>query len=397
MANASSRPRVVIASAVRTPIGKFKGAFSGMPAPKLGAVAIRAAVQRAGLEPGQVSELFFGCVLQAGLYQAPARQALIHGGVPSSVSATTINMVCGSGMKAMAEGVRAIEHDPQAVIVAGGMENMTRAPYYLPEARLGLGLGHAEVRDAMVTDGLWDPYNDFHMGVAGERIAQKLGITRQDVDAFALRSHQRAHGATTSGRFAKEIVPVEVEQRGKPLRVENDEGIRPDTSLDSLAKLKPAFQKDGVLTAGNASQISDGASATVLMSEGQAAELGVKPLACIVDFCSFAVPPEDVMFAPIPCVQKLLKRTGLRIADFDLVEHNEAFSSASVGVRSELGIPDEVFNIHGGAVALGHPIGCSGNRIVVTLLHSMLARDARRGLATLCIGGGDAMAMVLER
>jgi acetyl-CoA C-acetyltransferase len=390
------RSRVVVASAARTPIGKFKGSFRDTPAPKLGSAAVREALRRARLEPAQVSELFFGSVIQAGLGQNPARQVLLGAGIPASVSATTINMVCGSGLKSIAEGVRAIEHDPQAVVVAGGTENMTRAPYLLPNARLGLGLGDQKVVDSMIHDGIWDAYHDFHMGVAGELIAKKLGITRQDVDRFALRSHTLADEATRSGRFAQEIVPVEVQLDGKPARVERDEGIRP-SSLEQLARLKPAFRPDGVLTAGNASQISDGASATVLLHEARARELGIEPLGTIVDFCSFAVPPEEVMFAPIPCTQKLLRRTGLAMKDIGLVEHNEAFSSASVGVQRELGVPDDIFNIHGGAVALGHPIGCSGNRIVTTLLHSMVERDVHRGLATLCIGGGDAMSIILER
>jgi len=389
--------RVVVASAVRTPIGKFKGAFTDLPAPRLGAVGVKEALVRAQVQPDQVSELFFGCVIQAGLYQNPARQVVIFSGIPESVSGTTVNMVCGSGMKAMAEGVRAIEKDPDAIIVAGGMENMTRAPYLLPRARMGHGLGHQEVLDSMITDGLWDIYNDFHMAIGGERIAEKLGLTREEIDAYALRSHQRAHQATESGRSRKEIVPVAVEQKGKKVLVEKDEGIRADSTAEKLASLPPVFKEGGVLTAGNSSQISDGASATVLMSERKAKDLGIDPLGTIVDLCSQAVRPEDVMFAPIPCVRKLMTRTGLKIPDFELVEHNEAFSSASVGVRQELDIPWDVFNIHGGAVALGHPIGCSGNRIVVTLLHSMIERDVHRGLATLCIGGGDAMAMVLER
>jgi len=267
----------------------------------------------------------------------------------------------------------------------------------MPRARQGFNLGHAEVLDSMITDGLWDIYNDFHMAIGGEIIAERLGLTREMCDEYALRSQTLANKATDSGRFAKEIVPVEVEAHGKKVKVDRDEGLRPDTSPAALAKLPPAFKKDGVLTAGNSSQISDGASATVLMSERRALDVGVEPLGTIGDFCSQAVKPEEVMFAPIPCVRKLMKRTGLAIDDFGMVEHNEAFSSASVGVRRELGIRWELFNICGGAVALGHPIGCSGNRIVVTLLHSMKERDVSRGLATLCIGGGDAMAMVLER
>ena len=300
-------------------------------------------------------------------------------------------------MKAIAEGVRAIEDDPDAIVVAGGTENMTRAPYLLPRGRQGFNLGHAEVLDSMITDGLWDIYNDFHMAIGGEIIAERLGLSREVCDEYALRSQTLANKATESRRFAKEIVPVETDLKGKGVVVERDEGIRPDTTKEALAKLPAVFKDGGVLTAGNSSQISDGASATVLMSEHKAREIGTEPLGTIGDFCSQAVKPEDVMFAPIPCVRKLMKRTGLAIDDFDLVEHNEAFSSASVGVRRELGIPWEIFNICGGAVALGHPIGCSGNRIVVTLLHSMREKDAHRGLATLCIGGGDAMAMVLER
>jgi len=393
----TSKTKVVIAGAARTPIGKFKGAFSEVPAPRLGAVAVKEAIRRAKIEPKDVGEVFFGCVIQAGLYQNCARQVVIFSGIPESVSGTTLNMVCGSGMQAIAQGVRAIQDDPEAIVVAGGTENMTRAPYLLPRGRQGFNLGHAEVLDSMITDGLWDVYNDFHMAMGGEIIAERLHLTREMCDDYALRSQSFALKATESGRFAKEIAPVELEVRGKKVVVDRDEGIRPDTTLAALARLPSVFKEGGVLTAVNSSQISDGASATVLMSDAKARDLGVEPLGTIGEFCSQAVKPEDVMFAPIPCVRKLMKRTGLRIGDFDLVEHNEAFSSASVGVRKELDIPWDVFNLCGGAVALGHPIGCSGNRIVVTLLHSMKEKDVHRGLATLCIGGGDAMAMVLER
>ncbi len=393
----ASNTKVVVAGAARTPIGKFKGAFSEIPAPRLGAVAAKEAMRRARIEPQDVTELFFGCVIQAGLYQNCARQVVIFSGIPESVSGTTLNMVCGSGMKAIAYGVRTIEDDPEAIVVAGGTENMTRAPYLLPRGRQGFNLGHGEVLDSMITDGLWDIYNDMHMAIGGEIIAERLHLTRQVCDEYAMRSQTLALKATESGRFAKEIAPVEVKREGKRVLVARDEGIRPDTTLEALARLPPVFKKNGVLTAGNSSQISDGASATVLMSERKAKEIGVDPLGTIGDFCSQAVKPEEVMFAPIPCVRKLMKRTGFKLDDFELVEHNEAFSSASVGVRKELDIPWDVFNLCGGAVALGHPIGCSGNRIVVTLLHSMKERDVHRGLATLCIGGGDAMAMVLER
>ncbi len=392
----ASDTKVVIAGGARTPIGKFKGAFSDLPAPRLGAVAVKEALRRASVEPKDVSELYFGCVIQAGLYQNCARQVVIYSGIPESVSGTTLNMVCGSGMQAIAQGVRKVREDPEAIVVAGGTENMTRAPYLLPRGRMGFNLGHAEVLDSMITDGLWDVYNDFHMAMGGEIMAERLHLTREMCDEYALRSQSLALKATETGRFAKEIVPVHLEGKGKKI-VDRDEGIRPDTSLEALSKLPTVFKKDGVLTAGNCSQISDGASATVLMSEAKAREVGVDPLGTIGEFCSQAVKPEEVMFAPIPCVKKLMKRTGFRMDDFELVEHNEAFSVASVGVRRELDIPWDVFNLCGGAVALGHPIGCSGNRIVVTLLHSMKEKDVHRGLATLCIGGGDAMAMVLER
>lgn len=391
------RSRVVVAGAARTPIGKFKGAFSDVPAPRLGAVAVKEALRRAGVEPQDVTELFFGCVIQAGLYQNCARQVVIYSGIPESVSGTTLNMVCGSGMQAIAQGIRKIHEDPEAIVVAGGTENMTRAPYLLPRGRQGFNLGHAEVLDSMITDGLWDVYNDFHMAMGGEIMAERLHITREECDEYALRSQTFALKATESGRFAKEIAPVTLEGKGKKLVVDRDEGIRPDTTLAALAKLPTVFKEDGVLTAGNCSQISDGASATVLIGEAKAKEIGVDPLGTIGEFCSQAVKPEDVMFAPIPCVKRLMKRTGFTMDDFGLVEHNEAFSVASVGVRKELDIPWDVFNLCGGAVALGHPIGCSGNRIVVTLLHSMKEKGVHRGLATLCIGGGDAMAMVLER
>ncbi len=392
-----SKTQVVVAGAARTPIGKFKGAFSEMPAPRLGAVAVQEALRRASIEPKDVSELFFGCVIQAGLYQNCARQVVIYSGIPERVSGTTLNMVCGSGMQAIAQGVRKIQEDPEAIVVAGGTENMTRAPYLLPRGRQGFNLGHAEVLDSMITDGLWDVYNDFHMAMGGEIMAERLHLTREMCDEYALRSQTLALKATESGRFAKEIAPVTLEREDKKVVVSRDEGIRPDTTLAALARLPTVFKEDGVLTAGNCSQISDGASATILMSEAKAREIGVDPLGMIGDFCSQAVKPEEVMFAPIPCVKKLMKRTGFHMDDFELVEHNEAFSVASVGVRRELDIPWDVFNLCGGAVALGHPIGCSGNRIVVTLLHSMKEKDVHRGLATLCIGGGDAMAMVLER
>ena len=392
-----SKTPVVVAGAARTPIGKFKGAFSELPAPRLGAIAVKEALRRCNVAPRDVTELFFGCVIQAGLYQNCARQVVIYSGIPESVSGTTLNMVCGSGMQAIAQGVRKIQADPEAIVVAGGTENMTRAPYLLPRGRMGFNLGHAEVLDSMITDGLWDVYNDFHMAMGGEIMAERLHLTREMCDEYALRSQTLALKATESGRFAKEIAPVTTAVKVMLVAVDRDEGVRPDTTLEALARLPSVFKTNGVLTAGNCSQISDGASATILMSDAKAREIGVDPLGTVGDFCSQAVKPEEVMFAPIPCVKKLMQRTGFTMDDFGLVEHNEAFSVASVGVRRELDIPWEVFNLCGGAVALGHPIGCSGNRIVVTLLHSMREKGVHRGLATLCIGGGDAMAMVLER
>jgi len=389
---------IVIASGVRTPIGRFNGSFSNYSGQKLGAVAIREAVSRAGIEPELVDEVIMGTVVSAGLGQNPARQAAIYADIPVKAGAFTVNKVCGSGLKAVMVAASEIKAGDAEVIVAGGMENMTMAPYVLDKARAGYRLGDGKLKDTMVFDGLWDIYNNFHMGMTGEIIAEKFDIAREDIDALAYSSHMKAAKATEEGKFKDEIIPVEVPQRkGDPVTLDTDEGIRADTSLEKLAKLKPVFKEGGVVTAGNASQISDGGAATVIMSKDKADELGVKPLATIRDYNFQGVEPELVMYAPIPTVKSLLEKTDLKVEDMDLFEHNEAFASASVAVQREFNVPDDKFNVHGGAVALGHPIGCSGTRVLITLLYAMIDQDAHRGLATLCLGGGNAVAMIVER
>jgi acetyl-CoA C-acetyltransferase len=389
---------IVIVSAVRTAIGRFGGTLKDMPASKLGAVAVKEAIERANIKPDQVDEVLMGNVVQAGQGQNPARQASIHAEVPTSKAATTINKVCGSSLKAVMIGAAEIKADDFDIIVAGGMENMNMCPFYLKQARYGYRLGDNNLVDGMVYDGLWDVYNDFHMGNTGEIVADKFNIPRERIDEFALRSHKLAAAAANDGKFKDEIVPVEIPQRkGDPVKFEKDEGVREDSSLEALARLKPVFKKDGVVTAGNASQISDGGSATVIMKQSKADELGIKPLAKIVDYNTGGVEPELVMYAPIPTVKALFEKTGFTINDIDLFEHNEAFSSASVAVQQEIDVPDSKFNVNGGAVALGHPIGCSGTRVLTTLIYAMQDRKAHRGLATLCLGGGNAVAMIIER
>jgi len=385
---------VVIAGACRTPIGKYGRAFRNVEAVKLGSIVVAEAVKRAGLIPADVEEVILGNVIQAGLGQNPARQAALLGGLPDRVGAVTINKVCASGMKSVAIAADAIKAGSAEVIVAGGMESMSRAPYLVKEARWGIGYNHVQFLDAMVHDGLWDAYNQFHMGITGEIVAERYKVSREDQDAFALESHRRAAKATLDGKFKDEIVPVDVPGQA---RVELDEGIRQDTSMEKLAKLPPVFQQGGTVTAGNASQLSDGGSAMVVLSRDAADRHGVRPLARIVDYVTAGVKPELVMEAPIPAVRKLLKKTGLTVEDFDLFEHNEAYAAASVAVMRELGLPYDRFNVNGGAVALGHPLGCSGARILTTLIYAMRDRGAKRGLATLCLGGGNAMAMVIER
>ncbi|MGD9962897.1 MAG: acetyl-CoA C-acyltransferase [Thermoplasmata archaeon] len=387
----------VIVSATRTAVGKFGGGLKDVPATKIGAVVVGEAVRRAGLAPGDIEECIMGNVLPAGLGQNPARQAAIWGGLPDTVSALTINKVCGSGMKAVMLASDAILAGREKVIVAGGMENMSSAPYLLEKARFGMKMFDSQVVDCMVRDGLWDVFNDFHMGNTGEIVAQRHNITRQEADAFALRSHQHALVAIKAGAFDKEIVPVEVPSKKGPVKFVTDEGPREDTSLESLAKLKPVFRKDGILTAGNSSSINDGASALVVMDSDLASEKGVRPLVRVVDYATAGTKPELLMEAPIDAVKKIMDRNSLTIDDIDLFEHNEAFSTASIAVQRSLGVPEERFNVNGGAVALGHPIGCSGARVLTTLIYAMDAKGAKRGLATLCLGGGNAVAMLVEK
>lgn len=389
----------VILSAVRTPVGKFLGGLSPVAATKLGAVAVRAAVERAGIDPNLVDEIIMGNVLPAGLGQNPARQAGLYGGLNNRVAAMTINKVCGSGLKSVALADQAIRLGEAEVEVAGGMESMSNAPYLLKGARTGFRLGHAQAVDSMIYDGLWDIYEDFHMGVTGELVAEKYKISREEQDKFAFESHQKAVRAMNAGYFDSQIVAVEVPaKKGQTVSITKDESPRADTSIEALAKLKPAFKKDGTVTAGNAPGTNDGAAALVLTSEKNASKLGKKPIARVVAQATSGVEPKWVMMAPVEAVEKLLKKTGWdRDKDVDLVELNEAFSVQALAVIRELKLNPEKTNVNGGAVALGHPIGASGARILVTLLHEMERRNAKRGIAALCLGGGNAVALAVER
>jgi len=390
--------QAVIVSAARTAIGKFLGALSGHSAPQLGAIAIQAALERSGLEPGQVDEVIMGNVLQAGVGQNPARQAALKAGFDPSIAAFTVNKVCGSGLKAVALATQAIRAGDGTAYVAGGMESMTNAPYMVRNARTGIRLGHGQIEDTMVADGLWDVYEDFHMGNTAELVAREYDVTRRAQDEFAAQSHRKAAAAAAAGKFDREIVPVEIPQRkGDPIVFRTDEGVRADSSADGLAKLRPAFAKDGSVTAGNASQISDGGAAVVVMEEEKAKSLGLKPLARITGYATGGVEPKWVMMAPVEAVKKLNAKRGTTVKDYDLVELNEAFSSQACAVIRELKFDADKVNVNGGAVALGHPIGASGCRILVTLLHAMQDRGARTGLATLCLGGGNAVALSVER
>ena len=388
----------VILSAVRTAIGKFQGALSPLSAVDLGACVVREAVARAGIEPGQVDEIIMGNVVSAGLGQNPARQAGLKGGLNPRVAAMTINKVCGSGLKAVALAAQAVETGNSEMVVAGGMESMSNCPYLLPELRRGLRLGDGKVLDSMVHDGLWDAFEDFHMGMTGELVAEKYQITRQRQDAYALESHLRAADAIRSCRFKSQIVPVAIRQnKGEPAMFDTDESPRADTSLDALAKLGPVFKKDGTVTAGNAPGTNDGAAALVVTSLEKARELGKEPLARIVGQAVSGVEPRWVMMAPVDAVRKLLENTGWKLPEVELVELNEAFAVQAVAVIQELGLDPARTNVNGGAVALGHPIGASGARILVTLLYEMAQRDVRRGIAALCLGGGNAVALAVER
>ncbi|HEY3928595.1 MAG TPA: acetyl-CoA C-acetyltransferase [Candidatus Koribacter sp.] len=391
---------VVIVSAVRTPIAKFQGAFSDMSATELGAIVVREAVKRAGItDLNHVNECIMGNVLQAGLGQNPGRQAAIKGGLPPQVGAMTINKVCGSGLKSVALAAQAIQTGNAEVVVAGGMESMTNAPYLMPAARKGFRMGNQQVVDSMINDGLWDVYNNYHMGQTGENVADKYKVTREQQDEYAACSHKKAMAAIKSGRFKDEIVPVQLPSKKKdtpPEFLSQDEGPREDSTAISLAKLKPAFKKDGTVTAGNASTINDGAAAVVVMSATKAKELGAKPLVKIVAQATSGVAPEWVMMAPVDAVRQIWAKTGWSANDVDLYELNEAFSVQSVALVQELGLDASRVNVNGGAVALGHPIGCSGARVLVTLIHEMLKRNAKRGIASLCLGGGNAVAMAIE-
>lgn len=393
----SDRP--VIVEAVRTPIGRFQGGLAEVPAPRLGAACVQGLLARAGLEPELLDEVIMGCVAQAGLGQNPARQAAIHGGVPPAVSAMTINKVCGSGLRSVTLAAQAIRAGDAGCVAAGGMENMSRIPYALLAARDGLRLGHGQVTDLLVHDGLWDVYNDYHMGNTAELAASKYGISREEQDEFAVESHRRAVAAQAAGAFAREIVPVSVAQRkGEPRVVSADEGPRADASREALARLKPAFQRDGgSVTAGNASTINDGAAALLVCGESFARAHGLKARAAIDGYATGGVEPQWVMMAPVRAVRNLLARTELALSDYGLVELNEAFAAQAVAVVRELGLDPARVNVRGGAIALGHPIGASGARILVTLLHAMEDLDVERGLATLCLGGGDAVAVSLRR
>jgi acetyl-CoA C-acetyltransferase len=389
---------VVLASACRTPIGKFQGGLSGFRAPDLGALAVAEAVRRAGIEASAVEEVIFGNVLTAGLGQNPARQAAIRGGIPDTVPAFTVNKVCGSGLKAVMLAAQAIRAGDADVVVAGGQESMTNAPYLLPEARAGVRLGHGKLLDSMVFDGLWDVYNDFHMGATAELVAKKYEISRADQDAFAVASHKKAADATAAGRFDAEKLTVKIPQRkGEPVAFTTDEGIRGDTTVEGIGKLKPAFQEGGTVTAANASQINDGAAALVVMSADRAKALGVKPLARIAAYASGGCAPEWVMMAPERSIRACATKLGKKPSDFEIHEINEAFSVAAIALMRVLDLDPTKVNVNGGAVAIGHPIGASGARILVTLLHAMAQRNAKTGMASLCLGGGNAVSVAVER
>ncbi len=388
---------VVITGAVRTAIGRFQGALSAIPAAQLGAAAIREAVKRSEIDPARIDEVLMGNVVQAGQGQAPARQAAIKAGLPPTVGASTINKICGSGLKAVMMGAPAIMVGDADIIVAGGMESMDLGPHLLPQARQGYRLGNGVLVDATVHDGLWCAFENHHMGNSAEWIAREYGLTRQELDEYALNSHRKAIAAIQGGKFKAEIVPVEIPQRkGPPVVFDTDECPRADTTLEALARLQPAFQKDGVVTAGNSPGITDGAAALVVMGEDTAAALGIRPLARITGYDQAAVEPLRIFTAPIFAVQKLLRKTGCKLEDIDLIEMNEAFAAQTVADGKALGVDWNRVNVHGGAIALGHPIGASGARVLVTLIYALRDRGFKTGLATLCLGGGEAVAMTIE-
>ncbi|OHZ01396.1 MULTISPECIES: acetyl-CoA C-acetyltransferase [Salinicola] len=387
---------VVIVAATRTPIGTFQGGLSSVPAVTLGATVIRRVLE--GIDPTGVDEVIMGHVLRAGLGQNTARQAAIEAGVPDSVPAMTIDKVCGSGLKAVHLAVQAIRCGDAEIIVAGGMESMSLAPYVLPKARTGLRMGHAELLDSMIHDGLWDAFNDYHMGITAENVAERWGISREEQDAYAAESQRRASQAREAGRFDAEITPVSVPQRrGDPIMIERDEQPRDGVTAESLGKLKPAFSKTGSVTAGNASSLNDGAAALLIMSAERARTLGLPVLATIRAYANAAVDPATMGIGPVPATRRCLERAGWTIDELDLIEANEAFAAQTLAVAKDLGWDGSKVNVNGGAIALGHPIGASGARILVTLLHEMQRRDVHKGLATLCIGGGQGVATAIER
>ncbi|MFW6029362.1 MAG: acetyl-CoA C-acetyltransferase [Halanaerobiales bacterium] len=389
---------VVIVSATRTAIGSFGGGLKDIEVVKLGEIVIKEAVKRANIKGGDVNEVIMGNVLQGGLGQNTARQASVNAGIPYEVPAMTINKVCGSGLKSVNLAVQSVLLGDADIIVAGGMESMSQSNYISEGSRWGNKMGDGKLVDMMIKDGLWDAFNDYHMGVTAENIAQKWDLTREEQDEFAANSQQRAEKAIKEGRFDDEIVPVEIPQRkGDPKVFDQDEHPRFGTTADKLSNLSPAFKKDGTVTAGNSSGINDGASATVLMSKEKAEELGIKPLATIVSYASGGVDPKIMGTGPIPATKKALKKAEMNVEDMDLIEANEAFAAQSIAVKKELGFDLDITNVNGGAIALGHPIGCSGNRILVTLLHEMKKRDSKYGLATLCIGGGQGAATIVKR
>jgi len=391
---------VVIISACRTAVGKFQGSLCEFTAPQLGAIVVREAVRRAGVDPALVDECIMGNVVSAGLGQNPARQAAIFGGLSPATGAMTINKVCGSGLKSVALAAQAIQTGNSSIVVAGGMESMTNAPYLLPQARKGYRLGNAQVIDSMVHDGLWDVYNNYHMGITGENVAEKYGITREEQDEFAVNSHRKAVAAIKECRLQSQIVPVEIPGKKKsdpPLLFDKDESPREDTTIDVLRALKPAFKKDGTVTAGNAPGVNDGAAAVVATSAQRAKELDAKAMVRIVAQATSGIDPAWVMMAPVGAVRKIWEKTGWKNEDVDLYELNEAFSVQALGVMRELRLNPDKVNVNGGAVAFGHPIGASGARVLVTLIYEMIRRDVKRGIAALCLGGGNAVAMAVER
>ncbi len=389
---------VVIVSAARTPIGSFGGSLKNIPTRKLGAIAIKAAVERAGIKPEMVDEVIMGAVLQGGLGQNVARQMTLDAGLPIEVPAMTINKVCGSGLRAVELAAQIIKAGDADIVVAGGAENMSATAYAMPAARWGARMNNAQMVDMMVNDGLWDAFNGYHMGITAENVAEQWGITREELDEFSVISQNRAEAAIKAGKFKDEIVPVEIPQKkGDPIIFDTDEFPKFGTTMEKVAKLRGAFKKDGVVTAANASGINDAGAAVVVMSKEKADELGIKPLCTIKSYASAGVDPSIMGVGPIPASQKALDKAGLKIEDIDLVEANEAFAAQSLAVRKDLGLDPEKTNVNGGAIAIGHPIGASGCRILITLIHEMIKRDSKYGLATLCIGGGMGTALVVER